>query len=342
MCSEEVFVVKYSQNIQLYLRGMGRRMDMFKKMIVASELTKGESEVVRCLKGFRNLGTEKILLLRCLNTYDMEAKTSSIITDVFEENFQKQKNMLEGMGFEVETRVVAGVIRKEINRIAEEEDYSIIAAGSAKHTMLGEALFGGVAHELLNSARKPLLLIRIPDGADKMEDGAMEGCDMIKNILFATDFSPNSRKAFDFLKRMAESGAKRFTVVHVMGEAHVSEGIPHRQVDLGSAEMRNEMLGVQSTNEAWFRKQGEEDMKKLEELKSELKVAEDVQVEVELLTGKPAAEIKGFAEGNGITLVVMGSQGSGLVRETAIGSVSRELVRKIPSSVLLIPADRSL
>jgi len=321
---------------------MERRKGMFKKMIVASELTKGESEIVRCLKGFRNLGTEKILLLRCLNTYEMEAKTSSLITDVFEENFLKQKNILEGMGFEVETSVIAGVVKNEINKIAEEEDYSIIAAGNAKHTIIGEALFGGVAHELISSVKKPLLLIRIPDDASKMEEGAMEGCDLTKHILFTTDFSPNSQKAFDFLKKMAAGGAKRFTIVHVMDEAHVNEGIPHRQVDFSSAEMKNEMLEVQSTSEVWLRKQGEEDMKKLEGLRAELKVREDVQVSAELLTGKPAAEIMRFAEEKGISLVVMGSQGSGFIREIAIGSVSRDLVRKVPASVLLVPADKSM
>jgi nucleotide-binding universal stress UspA family protein len=319
-----------------------RRMGMFKKMIVASELAKGESEIVRCLKGFRNLGTEKILLLRCLNTYEMEAKTSSLITDVFEENFLKQKNILEGMGFEVETRIAAGVIKNEISKIADGEGYCIIAAGNAKHTLLGEALFGGVAHELVNSLKKPLLLIRIPEDAHKMEEGAMEGCDLTKHILFATDFSANSQKAFELVKEMAQNGAKRCTIAHVMNEQHVSEGIPHRQVDLSSAEMKNEMLGVQSTSEEWFRKRGEEDMKKLEELKSELRGKEYMHVDAELLTGKPAAEIMRFAEERGVSLIVMGSQGSGFIREIAIGSVSREVVRKSSASVLLVPADSGL
>lgn len=313
---------------------------MFTKMIVASELTKGESEVVRCLKSFRKLGTEKILLLRCLNLYEIEAKTSSLVTDVFEENFLKQRDILTGMGYEVDTRLAAGVIRNEINKISEEEGYSIVAVGYAKHSKLGEALFGGVAHELLNSVRKPLLLIRIPGNIDEMEEGSMEGCDLTSHILFPTDFSPNSMKAFGALKKMAESGARRFTIVHVVNEAQISEGIPHRLVDLSSFDMRSEMREIQGTSDEWHKRLSEDDIRRLKELEVELKKAGDVQVDIQLLFGKPASEIKRFVEEGNISLVVMGSQGSGFIKELYLGSVSREIVRRSSASVMLIPADR--
>ncbi|MBP1745276.1 MAG: putative universal stress protein [Firmicutes bacterium] len=309
-------------------------------MIVASGLTKGESEIVRCLKNFRNLGTEKILLLRCLNLYEMEAKTSSLVTDVFEENFLKQKEILSEMGYEVDTRIAAGVVRNEINKISEGEGYSIVAAGYAKHSKLGEALFGGVAHELINTVRKPLLLIRIPGNEEKLEEGGMEGCDPLSHILLPTDFSPNSFKAFEVAKKMAGSGAKRFTIVHVINEAHVNEGIPHRLVEFSSSEMNAEMRGVQSTSDEWLRKLTEEDSARLQEMKSELMGKGGVQVDVRLLFGKPAGELKRFIEENGISLTVMGSQGSGFIKELYLGSVSREIVRRSDSSVLLVPAER--
>jgi nucleotide-binding universal stress UspA family protein len=317
-------------------------MVMFTKMIVASELTKGESEIVKCLKGFRKLGSQKILLLRCLNLYEIEAKTSSLTTDVFEGNFVKQKEILMEQGYEVETRIAAGVIRNEINKISDEEGYSIIVAGFAKHSMLGEALFGGVAHELINTVRKPLLIIRIPGNAEEIEEGSGDGCDLTSHILFPTDFSPNSFKAFEVVKKMAESGAKRFTLVHVVNEAHVNEGIPHRQVEFKTSDMNAEMRTVESTSGDWLKKLSETDVIKLQELKAELEKNEGIQVDIQLLFGKPAGEINRFAEENNIPLVVMGSQGSGFIKELSLGSVSRNLVRHSSASILLVPAERKL
>ena len=315
---------------------------MFTKMIVASELTKGESEIVKCLKGFRKLGTEKVLLLRCLNPYEIEAKTSSLITDVFEENFIKQKEILLEQGYEVETRIAAGIIPNEINKISDEEGYSIIVTGFAKHSILGEALFGGVAHELINTVRKPLLVVRIPGNADELEKGSCDGCDLTSRILYPTDFSPNSLKAFEVVKMMAKSGAKRFTLVHVVNEAHVNEGIPHRQVEFSTTDMNAELRMVESTSDDWLKKLSEADIKRLQELKTELEENENIQVDVQLLFGKPAVEINRFSEEHNIPLVVMGSQGSGFIKELSLGSVSRNLVRHSSASILLVPAERNL
>jgi len=315
---------------------------MFTKMIVASELTKGESEIVKCLKGFRKLGAKKILLLRCLNPYEIEAKTSSLITDVFEGNFLKQKEILIEQGYDVETRIAAGIIRSEINKISDEEEYSIIVAGFAKHSMLGEALFGGVAHELINTVRKPLLIIRIPGNADEIEEGSGDGCDLTSHVLYPTDFSPNSLKAFEVVKMMAKSGVKRFTLVHVVNEARVNEGIPHRQVEFSTSDMNAELQMIGSTSDDWLKKLSEDDIKRLKGLKAELEKNENIQVDIQLLFGKPAGEINRFTEEHNIPLVVMGSQGSGFIKELSLGSVSRNLVRHSSASILLVPVERNL
>jgi len=208
--------------------------------------------------------------------------------------------------------------------------------------MLGEALFGGVAHELINTVRKPLLIIRIPGNADEIEKGSGDGYDLLSHVLYPTDFSPNSLKAFEVVKMMANSGAKRFTLVHVVNEARIDEGIPHRQVEFSTSDMNAELRTVASTSGDWLKKLSEDDFMRLQELKAELDKNENIQVDIQLLFGKPAGEINRFTEEHNIPLVVMGSQGSGFIKELSLGSVSRNLVRHSSASILLVPIERNL
>ncbi len=82
-------------------------------------------------------------------------------------------------------------------------------------------------------------------------------------------------------------------------------------------------------------------MKRLEHLKQELLNANDVEVNIELLYGSPASELLTLIKALNISLVVMGSQGRGFIRELYLGSLSHNIARHSSASVLLIPADRN-
>lgn len=53
-----------------------------------------------------------------------------------------------------------------------------------------------------------------------------------------------------------------------------------------------------------------------------LKVNKDTKVEIKILHGKPSIEIINFTEAISPSLVVMGNQGRGFVRDLFIGNVS--------------------
>lgn len=79
---------------------------------------------------------------------------------------------------------------------------------------------------------------------------------------------------------------------------------------------------------------------RLQELKNELSAQGDVEVNIQLLYGSPTAEIIRLVRELNIPLVVMGSQGRGIIEEIYLGSVSHNVVRHSAASVLLIPAKR--
>lgn len=301
--------------INLYFANKGVVL-VFKKMVIASEISKGEFDIIKCLKGFKKLGAEECLLLQCLNSYEVKSTISSFVTDILEENLNRQKKILLEQGYSVETRVVSGDMKHEINRIAKEENYSIIVAGVADHTLMGELFFGGAAHEVIHHASKPVLLIRVSDNPDEAISMSKE-CDITDHILFPTDFSDNANIAFEYVKKMVSGGVKKITLVHVQEQEWFE---PYLQQPL------KEFL--------------EDAAKRLQEMKDELLNIKDVEVSAQVIYGSPSAELLKLIDELKISLVVLGSQGRGFIKEIYLGSVSHNIARHSAASVLLIPANR--
>jgi nucleotide-binding universal stress UspA family protein len=230
----------------------------------------------------------------------------------------EQKQILEQQGFTVETKVVPGFAKREINRIAEEDDYSLIIVGSHGQSMVTEALLGGVAYDVINNARKPVLVVRL-------EKKQIEGnvciqaarCDFSGHILFPTDFSENADHAFTLLGNMVGDGAKQVTLLHVQDKARIEPHMKH---------MLDEFNKI--------------DRGRLGKMKDDLKKKGNARIETELVYGAPFTEIMRVIREQNVNLVVMGSQGRGFVKEIFLGSVSHNVARNSEASVLLIPAKR--
>ncbi len=289
---------------------------MFDKIIIASEISKDEFDMVKRFKDLKILGVKVCLLLQCLGPHESLSKISSFVADVFAENLRKQKDILIEQGYDVETRIVSGIMKNEINRIAVEENFSVIAAGIAEQSMVGELVFGGTAHEVIHHASIPVLLIRVSGSSEKVP-GSDKECNLTDHILYPTDFSDNAGIAFEYVKDMVAKGIKRITLVHVQDPSKTEPELSHR------LKVFNKI-----------------DEKRLLDLKNELINKGDVEVDIHLLYGSPSAELLKLISDLNISLVVMGSQGRGFIKEIYLGSVSHNIARHSSASVLLIPAKR--
>lgn len=289
---------------------------MFSRIIIATELSPLATSMISCLSELKSLGVKECLLMECLNPCEMDSKISDYYQSIIEENLKEQKEILTVQGYTVSTKVTTGHIKNEINRIALEEDFSMMVVGATKHSMLGDAVFGGMAHEIVQYARKPILIVRVsnePINKTKQADA----CNILEHILFPTDFSENAEKAFEYVKKMVADGVKKVTLAHVMDKAIIDPYLKHRQVEFS-----------------------ESDYKKMEVLKEKLLTLGMVEVDIKLLYGSPSAELLKLIENEKISLVVMGSQGRGFIPEVFLGSVSHNLARHASASVLLIPTKR--
>jgi len=186
--------------------------------------------------------------------------------------------------------------------------------GSHGHSFSKDILLGGTASAVIHSARRPVLILRL-NGHDPEQEGA--ACNCLGHILFPTDFSDNAERAFSYVRKIVESGARRVTLLHVQDREKIERHLKDK------LEIFNEI-----------------DRERLERLKTELVSLGARDVDIEIPYGNPKKEIVERANRPDVALVVMGSQGRGYLEEVFLGSVSHEVARRSKAPLLLIPALR--
>lgn len=291
---------------------------MYKKMIVATDVSAASDAVVGCLSALKTFGTKECLLLQCLSYGQATSASLAYDTEPLEGMLDAQKKTLENQGFAVEARVVVGAPRHEVVRIAKDENYQLIVVGTQGHSLAGEKVLGGVAYGVINKTVKPVLVIPIRKKKD--DDHACEPtshCRLNERVLFATDFSETADSAFTHIEKMVAShGVKTIQLLHVQDKVKIEKHL---------ADRLNEFNRI--------------DVERFERLKAILQKAGAEEVGIEVSYGMPAQEIIARVAKDGISMVVMGTQGRGFLGEMLLGSVSHVVARSATVPVLLIPAN---
>jgi nucleotide-binding universal stress UspA family protein len=291
---------------------------MFKRLIAATDLSPASFAMVSCLGGLKAYGAEQCLLLQCLSFREAASAALSYHAEPIEEMLEQQKNILEKHGFTVEARTVVGAAKREVNRIAVEEDYSLIVVGAQGQSLVVEKLLGGVAYGIINSSKKPVLVVPVqkkPGEEEACEPVAR--CNFLDHVLFATDFSEMANNAFTYVQQLVAGRARKVTLVHVQDKTKLA---PHLKARLEEFNML--------------------DRGRLENLKQILLQIGNPEIEVELCYGAPFEEITRLTRERNAQLVVMGTQGRGFAGEFFLGGVSHNVARSSAAPVLLIPSVR--
>lgn len=289
---------------------------MFSKALVATDLSLASHQVVCSAASLKKLGMKDAVLLYCFNdTLGDETGLAYKLLENARPMFNGQKKLLEEEGFSVSGRMTVCSSYLEINRQADENDCSIIVAGSAGKRMSN---FGGVVNSIIHNATKPVLVLRLKF----KEESGQKICrdctfDPLEHVLFPTDFSENAEHAFGYVQKLSDCGVKQITLMHVQNKVRL-ENLAEPQL-----QEHNRM-----------------DSERLERLKADLKKRGAKNVDISLPYGLPKQEIIEYTRKNSVSLTVMGSQGRGFIKELFLGSVSHSVARHADSSVLLIPPVR--
>lgn len=292
---------------------------MFRKAIIATDLSAAAFAVVKNMVRLKGLGIEECLLLHCLELPESEPHALTA-TALLDQNLRDQKKLLEDLGFRTETRIVPGFAAHEVNRIAAEESYSLIVVGAETRTILSEPLVGGIAYEIIHECRFPTLLVRLDEAR---REGILyvepARSDYQAHILFPTDFSETADRTFEVILELAAASAfRKITLMHVQDQTRLDPYLLHK---------------LSQFNEI--------DAERLGDMEKALRGANaGIEVDKVITYGNPSRDILREVRDREIQMVVMGSQGRGFVRDLFIGSVGHNLARQSEASVLLIPARR--
>lgn len=128
---------------------------------------------------------------------------------------QQLHEMLAGISHDV--TVTEGELWPTIRDIVREKNIDLIVMGTHGRTGVSRAVLGSSAEEIFRRASCPVLTVG--PHVSKDTERRME----MKEILYATDFSPESLVALPYAVSLAQEHQARLTVLHVVGEPKVGE-----------------------------------------------------------------------------------------------------------------------
>lgn len=278
---------------------------MFRKMLVCSDLSPASDALIQCVEELKNIGLEEVILTH-VTFLSATPGIEELLTAETSPTLQRQKKYLEERGVRVSVEMPCGLPARAIAETAEQHDVSAILIGSRGKGILQSALLGSVSAHLLHETRRPVLLARI----SLLEGGTCATVcgGMFAKILFPTDFSETAENVLSFLGKIIRDTGCPVSLMHVL-ERHGSD-----QQDAADARF---LLDAK--------------MRRLD-------ARETTQVTTELAQGDPAEEIIKRSKKGDVSLIIMGGQGKGIIREAFLGSVASQVARQAETPVLFIPA----
>lgn len=287
---------------------------MFSRVLIATDSSPASLAVISCARSLYSLGARECVLAQCFLIREQVAFPDQIKAHI-EATLGRQKKILEARGLRTVVVAEPGCPASEIPRIAVEKNCSVVVIGSHGHNLAHDLLLGGTAAELLHRAVQPILIIRLKLDEDTGQAVCVgKGQDFRRHVLYATDFSGHAERAFEYVSKVVESGARRVTLLHVQDKVRLGTHLKDRLEEFNRI-----------------------DLERLEGLRDRLTAMGKAQISIEIPYGSPIEEILKRAKTRESSLVIMGSRGRGFISELFLGSVSHNVARHSEAPVLLVP-----
>jgi nucleotide-binding universal stress UspA family protein len=150
---------------------------------------------------------------------------------------------------------------------------------------------------------------------------------LINEILYATDLSENSYQAFRYAFSLAQQYSAKIIILHAIEPLHLAV------VYSGFEEMVKRHREEKDINEIRRRLQAFCERASLQMGPVSTEVVSKILVPM----GHPVEEILTAADEEGCDVIVLGSHGKGFMKQTFLGSVSRQVLERSKRPVFVVP-----
>ena len=238
----------------------------------------------------------------------------------------KAEEILEGSAVKTQSILLHGHAAKKLIEYGSEDPPDLMVIGARGLYATLKILLGGIAHQVVENARWPILVMRTPYRG-------------LRRAILATEGSQNAGQAARYLARFPLPEQIELQVLHVQPHYSILEEPAHRAYSLsrpipftapmtpGPAEMGHLSPSADGREQ--------EGRTALDTAKKILQTT-GRKVTTFLTQGDPASEILAHSQSQDIDLIVAGSRGLSAMEGWWWGSVSRKLVHYAQSSVLFV------
>lgn len=232
------------------------------------------------------------------------------------------RTILQDAPTAIESVLLHGHPAEELTTFADKHKPDLMAIGAKGLRATLGILLGGVAQQVVEYARWPVLVVRAPYAG-------------LRQVLLVTDGSPHSQRAVDYLARFPFPPNARVSVMHVLPP------LVQPELQFPVRPFGAEMIPPQTLDEvaqAVARQAESEEREGQALLAQTIERLRSAGIEATsiLRRGDAATEIMEYVKGYRIDLVVAGSRGLSQVRGWLLGSISRKLVHYAGCSVLIV------
>ena len=143
---------------------------MFRKILYPTDFSDTAEKAIPILSQLKNAGIEEAVILHVIDTYRLRipsiyAPTNliSFIDKMTVEAAEKAKivaGKLTAAGIKTRVRIEQGLPLREILKVEDEEDTSIIVIGSHGRSNIEEMFLGSVSENVMRKAKNPVLVVK--------------------------------------------------------------------------------------------------------------------------------------------------------------------------------------
>ena len=289
---------------------------MFKTIVLATDLSPAWNEIVACAGEFKALGCSRIILANIIVTRFMVGLEERLRADV-RPKLEAHQRQLEAQGFRVEVEMPIGMPAASLNEIACRHGADLIVVGSHGTALWREAVLASFTSAVLHHIKYPTLLVNVQIKKEQEANACLLHCaSLLRHILFPTDFSPIGVRAGEVVEVLAARAKGEVTLLTAL-DVPGGDAYPPGFQEMAETAARD----------------------LLEQWRQRLLQAGVPVVHDQFDPGHPIPAILNLLKAQDISIIIMGTQGKGFIKELFLGSVAHNVSRLAMCPVLLIPPE---